>query len=349
MKRIILVGGYPPPYGGVTVHIKRLKELLEEKKYNVYVLDLIGDNKKINFPKNVKSFNKGSRILLLLKTLIYILFKKSDVVHFHTSAFKNFLFSGFFFIASSLFKKRIITIHSGSFVNEVKNYNFFKKQIFKFLITKFHKIVVVNTLQKQFLLDKFVCYENKVIVIPAFIPQRKNDDLISKDFRDKIDNIKLGYTNIIVTSGFMQRYYGHHIIIDALKNLETDIALVHCFYSSYDQDYQRELEKIKEIDKKVHFFYDLTPEEFSYLINKSDIYVRATDRDGDAVAIREALFYGKAVIASDCVPRPDGVILFETNNSEDLHLKVIENLNSIPEIRLYDNEIENFIMLYKNL
>ena len=46
--------------------------------------------------------------------------------------------------------------------------------------------------------------------------------------------------------------------------------------------------------------------------------MRATDRDGDAVAIREASYFGKTVIASDCVERPSGTILFRTGDAESL-------------------------------
>ena len=44
--------------------------------------------------------------------------------------------------------------------------------------------------------------------------------------------------------------------------------------------------------------------------------IRATATDGDAISIKEALYLQKPTIATDCVPRPQGVILFEYNNAD---------------------------------
>lgn len=48
----------------------------------------------------------------------------------------------------------------------------------------------------------------------------------------------------------------------------------------------------------------------------SDVFVRATNTDGDAVAVREALNLRVPVVASDACARPDGAVLFETRNLE---------------------------------
>lgn len=79
MKKIILVGGYPPPYGGITVHIKRLKELLDEEGYHTVVVDLVG--KELNEVQNVKRFNNGNKLLALMKALLFIAFNRSKIIH----------------------------------------------------------------------------------------------------------------------------------------------------------------------------------------------------------------------------------------------------------------------------
>ena len=54
--------------------------------------------------------------------------------------------------------------------------------------------------------------------------------------------------------------------------------------------------------------------------------MRATNTDGDAVAVREALNLGVPVVASDASARPDGVVLFETRNLEAMSRAVREVL-----------------------
>jgi glycosyltransferase involved in cell wall biosynthesis len=54
------------------------------------------------------------------------------------------------------------------------------------------------------------------------------------------------------------------------------------------------------------------------LMSKADVFVRPTFADGDSISVREALALNVPVVASDCARRPDGTVLFETGNSEDL-------------------------------
>jgi glycosyltransferase involved in cell wall biosynthesis len=65
---------------------------------------------------------------------------------------------------------------------------------------------------------------------------------------------------------------------------------------------------------------------FVRLVEAADVMIRPTLTDGDALSVREALHMGKPVIASDIVSRPDGVVVYQTNNTDDLMSK----LNELP-------------------
>jgi len=71
------------------------------------------------------------------------------------------------------------------------------------------------------------------------------------------------------------------------------------------------------------------PLSFVKLIEASDIMIRPTQTDGDALSVREALFLGKAVLASDVVSRPEGTSLYQKNNAEDLYNKTVELIGQI--------------------
>ena len=53
------------------------------------------------------------------------------------------------------------------------------------------------------------------------------------------------------------------------------------------------------------------------LFEAVDVYVRPTITDGSSVAVLEALLCGTPVVASDAVPRPDGVTTYRTHDLED--------------------------------
>jgi glycosyltransferase involved in cell wall biosynthesis len=102
------------------------------------------------------------------------------------------------------------------------------------------------------------------------------------------------------------------------EELQAGCSVAICLYNTYDDNYVGELEESASRLPGVTIFRDLSAAEFGSLLALADAYVRATNRDGDAVAIREAAHYGKPVVASDCVVRPDGCRLFRTGDPESL-------------------------------
>ncbi|WP_197081056.1 glycosyltransferase family 4 protein [Gordoniibacillus kamchatkensis] len=320
MKNILLVGGYPPPYGGITVHVQRLKQLLEDNGHKVIVLDLVGNTSEQS--DHVIRVAGKNKLFTLVKSLIHVAYGKEEIVHFHTSAFGRFLYTAPFYLYFSRFKTKVITIHSGSFIDEVNRYGLLKRMLLRITITKFHKIVVVNDEQKKFLMKSFIESPDKIYVIPAFLPEKIDELQIRDEVKEKAEQIKKRNTKFILSSGFMQRYYGHHLVLQATEKIGQKLDTVICFYSSYDEAYRKELDDIRKGKENVHFFYDLSPNEFNYLMQHCDLYIRATDRDGDAVAIREALYLGKPVAASDCVVRPAEVTTFDRTNIKDMIDKI---------------------------
>jgi glycosyltransferase involved in cell wall biosynthesis len=58
------------------------------------------------------------------------------------------------------------------------------------------------------------------------------------------------------------------------------------------------------------------------LLRASDVTVRSTFVDGDAITVREALAFGVPVVASDTDFRPEGVTLFRRGDVSDLTAKL---------------------------
>jgi hypothetical protein len=65
------------------------------------------------------------------------------------------------------------------------------------------------------------------------------------------------------------------------------------------------------------------------LIDSSDIVLRPTNTDGDALTIREGLYLNKSVLASDVVERPKGTLLFRNRDIADLESKLSDLVNEL--------------------
>ncbi len=73
---------------------------------------------------------------------------------------------------------------------------------------------------------------------------------------------------------------------------------------------------------------ELPHEQALGAIAAADLFVRPTRADGDALSVREALFLGVRVVASDAAPRPPGVRLFPTGSSRALADAILDTLAS---------------------
>ena len=62
------------------------------------------------------------------------------------------------------------------------------------------------------------------------------------------------------------------------------------------------------------------------IIKISNLFIRPTYIDGDPISIKEALYFGVKVIASDCCPRDKRVVLFKNRDIDSLVNIVLNEL-----------------------
>jgi glycosyltransferase involved in cell wall biosynthesis len=119
----------------------------------------------------------------------------------------------------------------------------------------------------------------------------------------------------------------------------------------FGEKYQQYQRQIIELGLQDVFLLCNVQMSFVRLIEMADMVVRPTNTDGDALTIKEALYLGKPVLASDVVKRPDGTNLFKNRDVADMADKMAvmleRNKNNFHDsgddskIRYYD--------LYRNL
>jgi hypothetical protein len=87
------------------------------------------------------------------------------------------------------------------------------------------------------------------------------------------------------------------------------------------------------------------------MLAMADIYIRASQYDGDSLAVREALSLGKVVIASDCATRPAGCFLFRTNSQPELNnaLRDVIERSAVSSSFIQEPGSEALLRLYSEL
>jgi glycosyltransferase involved in cell wall biosynthesis len=354
--RVALIGSYPPPYGGVSIHIQRLHSKLLNNGVKSYVVNMSSNKKRIRLLLNMKKIINWVKLLFL----------KLDIFHLHTSG-KNLKWVIVFFLFSKLKKtKFIITFHS--FRYELSDISDFYKHLFRFILKRLSHVVVTNNKIKERLIglgsDKL-----KISVIPAFIAPElsNNQNILPKEIisfikrrspiissyaytlkDDTPDLNEMGTTDL----------YGVSLLLDLCINMKKSFPQIGIILSVANLNDEGFLKKIKTKINKNNirnnfFIYGKPVENIHNLWSNSDVYVRPTLSDGDSIALREALLLKTPSVASDATPRPEGTIIFQNQNLNDFSEKVkgvLENsdhykikLNNIK----YENNFKKLLNIYE--
>jgi len=334
--KIILIGAYPPPIGGNSIHIKRLSEQYLLKGINAIVLD------PYNIPTN-NDFNnvyrfKGNKLIRGIKLLFKIIkYFDYSIVHIHVSAMNRFFFFAVPFIICTIGRKRLITIHSGSFQERIESKSFFYRLWLNLILNRFNHIITVNDMQANYLIEKIKIKRDKINIIPAFIPPMSLNSNFSIPI--ELESVKW----LVLSSGYCTKLYGYFEILNVIDKLQKEgwsIGIILAIYSEYDKDILRQIgNKIKKM-KNAIIYNDLPSDKFISLQKICKLYIRATYKDGDAIAIREAAMMGCRIIASDCVIRPKGCALFKTGDEQSLYLVLKKCLSDLKYGTLNDVDTE---------
>ena len=308
-KNILIIGPVCGPPGGVNVHIHRLTALLKSKFTITYI-----DESRHPEPG---IFNIRSKKIFKYLAII----KNADFIHIHSPTWWIRCFHIFWGL---FFRKKIVnTNHSWDEMVSVIG-----RQLTSYLQNKCYQNIVVNGI----IADRLRLNGSKII--PAFLPPDMNNEAdLPKNVLELLDKHQ-GRKLIVANAYELYTYQGHDLYgldmcVDlALKFKQSGkAAFILYVIASLEKGrdlYEKNLSAVN--DHKLENFIEIIPYQvpFVRLIQQSDLVLRPTCKDGDAITIREALWLNKPVIASDVVDRPEGTILFKTRDGNDLYGKVIQ-------------------------
>jgi glycosyltransferase involved in cell wall biosynthesis len=313
------VGPYPPPYGGVSVHIKRLHQRLAALNIpsRVYCQPSARpDHEEQVVPVSIKFSwhgwipEHGWRC-------------NASIVHFHdgwywTPAAWLMLLRG---------KKVVMTFHDQQ-AGSVgwQGASWLERRVGRWLFRhpRVWWVAVSQEVRRQ-LIEKGVPAA-RITVAPAYIPPRADADASSlpayvRDFLSAHSPVLSTYAWKLTIDAQGVDMYGFDHCIEMIGALKADFPSIGLGISLplvADAGYFRDLKaRIAASGIEDHVLFITEPlDEIHQLWQASDVFVRATNTDGDAVSVREALNLRVPVVASDASARPDGVVLFETRNLE---------------------------------
>lgn len=348
---IAQIGIYPPPYGGVSVHIQRLNEQLKKNGFECIIYDF-GKEKELR-PKNVKPIKdiKG----LALK---YLLNSPEDIIHYHGyDPIALLLFS-----LISIIKKKTVVFTFHSFRHEPKTISLWHKFIFRMAATADIYFIVVGPQIREMIISLGIGNEN-IEVIPAFIPPAIRDEDIA-EIPSEVRTFMANHNPVVSANASQIRFYndqdlyGIDMCIDMCANLKQyypKIGFIFCLPDVGDYDYFKKMnQRIADKCIEDNFIFVTEEHPFYPILIESDVFVRPTNTDGYGVSIAEAIYFKVPAIASDVCLRPEGTILFKSRDITNFTIKtknVLDNYEwnkkRLDEVDLIDNSIK-IIETYQN-
>jgi glycosyltransferase involved in cell wall biosynthesis len=331
----------PPPAGGISIHLERLSGLMRDT-YEVDWIDESSVNKKNYF--NIRSLNAFTYFGKLYS---------ADLVFIHSG---NRFFKKLHLLFGRLFFKKIIMTIHGYGPRRI----FISRKIDEWFFNMAHHIILVN----EGIYQKLSISKNKSSVHHAFLPPLMADEPALPAFlTSKIAAAKaINSVVICANASSLDSYEGKDLygldncieLAEALRKQQQSFLLIFNVTSIHvgKERYEWAKQRVEALHLEDCLLLMNESISFVKLMEVADIMLRPTLTDGDSLSVREALFLGKTVIASDVVTRPEGVVLYKNDDTADLLMKMvtlIRHPNKGGKNELTNNKQEDAFAFYDAL
>lgn len=331
--KVAEIGPYPPPNSGWSYRIKLLKDAFISKGYDCKVLNL-GKNRKVISTKYIDVQNGLDYIVKLIVLRI-----KGYHFHIHgnAQAVKGPVLTLIAHLVSLFFFDRAsFTFHGGYtqlYFPKKNGSGMYPVIYLNFLLSK---IIICNDKNIKKDISEYGKFINlkKIFPIQAFSVQYLTSD--NDSIPEPVQNFIKTKTNSIISYIALRNGFFLDILVDCIKKLSDSTGMVITGFKQVEDEEVAELyPEFKKFEKqgKVFLVEDLNHSEFVSLLKKSDVYLRTPVSDGVASSVLEALAVGTVVVASDNGRRPEGVITYNADDSDDMKQKIEYALNNIEELK----------------
>lgn len=314
-EKILIIGLYPPPMGGISIHIKRIEKKLIAQKNEVICIDTV---------KELKTNNKRHYIFKLFSII-----KKNQpsIIYYHSLIlWKVPLDLLLFIFLKPFFNFKLVLIdHTPRFFFK-KNY-LYKKIINLFFAFLDKQILIGDSTYDSYIKNK-IFLKNYSIESPFLPPDIDEENEILSFYPKSLFNFLTSYQHIILlnASGFKLYdgldLYGFDFAIRLINDLnDKQYGLILASGSITDYNYFKKIENIIECQKNIYLLLECKQELWP-LIKRSKIFIRPTCSDAFGISVQEAIYFNVPTVASDVCYRPEGTILFKSRNYDDFYNKV---------------------------
>ena len=306
---VLQLGPYPPPEGGISRNYLAIRDELLKNGHRCSIIATAKSNRIVP-EKDVYHPRSPLELIKLLRTIEY------DVLHLHIGGEIPARVLALMMVCGILARGRnVLTLHSGGYaIENVETAKRFSSAGFVFRL--FRKVIGVNPLMLE-LFEKFGVEKERAHLIYPFVLLNPDPQI---EIPAELKNFAAKHSPFLLAVCLLEDTYDLFMQIDALgKVLETqpNAGLMIVGSGSLENELKKAI-AAKSYAERIFLTGDVEHKITLHLIEKADVLLRTTKFDGDAIAVREALFLGTHVIATDNKMRPDGANLIPVHDENAL-------------------------------
>ena len=304
MLRVLIIGPYPPPYGGWSRRIEWIKQALDFRGDQCAVLNT-SSRRGEDETNGIISFR--NRMDFLNKIRSYCRKGYAIQVHINGKSLHNYQLVWMCTIIAKFYRRKIIIVFHGG-----------HDQIYINKTSQIHSIIAKATL---FFSDLYICDsdivkqhlislgldKNRIKAISPFTRQYlKQIDKVEGKLAEFVANHK---PLIVVYSYLLEQIPSIETLSDIVANLPKNIPGVGIVLLG-DREVEKKWLSLNLSQSWVFWQGNLPPAQFLGLLHEADVFVRHSPTDGVSSSILEAMALGVPVVASQIEGRPEGVFLY---------------------------------------
>jgi glycosyltransferase involved in cell wall biosynthesis len=316
--KVLQLGPYPPPHGGVQTNLVAIRQFLLERGIPCSVINITrhrkADADNVYYPKTAFEL---ARLLLRLPY---------DIIHLHVGGHFSTRLLGLCLLSSLMPRSRaVLTFHSGGYPSSAAGRTARYWTLRGFVFRRLDKIIGVNAEIIEMFRKFGVPAERLHLIYPHVLSTPAQDTPLPETLKRFLES----HQPVMLSVGLLEAEYDLPLQIEVLglvRERFPQAGLIIIGSGSLEDELRRQ---IKACPSAEHILLcgDVTHPVTLRVIAQSDIMLRTTRYDGDSISVREALHLGTPVIATDNAMRPDGVDLIPPSDLAALRQAIEQRLS----------------------
>ncbi|GAC1341947.1 MAG: hypothetical protein NVS2B9_05240 [Myxococcales bacterium] len=343
--KVLLVGDFPPPHGGVAVHVEELQRAVRADGGEAIVLD-IGRGQ---LPaEGVLAARTPARFLAHLAAYAM----RGYLIHVHTSGAnpKSWVLASLCAAAGrAVGRPALLTLHSG-LGPEYLSASPLRRAVAGASARSFEAVIAVSHPIAR-MLRLCGVPARRLFVLPAFSPANLQPGAAPPGFEE----IRSAGGPILCAMLAPGKLYGERVLLRAFARVREhlpDARLVLYGAGTSSPELRAAAQELcGPSADAVHGLGELARPAALAVIAGCDVFVRPTLADGDSVSVREALALGRRVVATAVGNRPQAVRLVAPGDDLQLAAGICKSLAEAPspagEPAAGDDAIARIFALYR--